>query len=147
MTLGLAGLLHRSIEAGKRNPRRSVRLTNPQRDWLDVSAPLAVFRGGNQIGKSFAQAVDVDLVCRAALALFQALPASTTLPLFPRYSAGGEVVRRTPSSLHTYVYVYLRYIYTHMYIHTYTLIFFLWGLGPPPNSPQPPVRPAWSVPG
>ena len=64
MTIGLAGLLHRSIEAGKRDPRRSVRLTNPQEDWLRVAAPLAVFRGGNQIGKSFAQAVDVvDFVC------------------------------------------------------------------------------------
>ena len=59
MNYGLAGLLHRSIVAGRRNPRRSVRLTNAQREWLNVSAPLAVFRGGNQIGESYAQAVDV----------------------------------------------------------------------------------------
>ena len=59
MSLGLAGLLHRSIQAGRRDPRRSVRLTTPQSEWLNVSAPLAVFRGGNQIGKSYAQAVDV----------------------------------------------------------------------------------------
>eukprot|EP00971_Amphidinium_carterae_P224884 4461330-Amphidinium_carterae.1 len=41
---------------------------------------------------SVAPLVDIGLLLQASLALFQAVPASVTLPLYPRYSAGDAIV-------------------------------------------------------
>jgi phage terminase large subunit-like protein len=40
------------------------RLTQPQRDWLAVEARVAIWRGGNQLGKSMGMAVDLVLFAR-----------------------------------------------------------------------------------
>jgi len=41
-----------------------VRLSDPQRDWLAIPDRFAVWRGGNSIGKSLAQAVDIVQTAR-----------------------------------------------------------------------------------
>jgi len=48
-----------SARRGRRNPLDFLRLTDPQRAWLSVSARLAIWRGANQIGKSHGQAADI----------------------------------------------------------------------------------------
>jgi len=40
------------------------RLTDPQRLWLSVGARVALWRGGNQLGKSWGMAVDIVLFAR-----------------------------------------------------------------------------------
>lgn len=46
-------------KAARTDPARYVRLTAPQEQWLRVRSRLALLRGGNQIGKSTVQAVDL----------------------------------------------------------------------------------------
>lgn len=59
--LQLAQLGHESVRRGARNPLDYVRLTTPQAQWLRVDQQLAIWRAGNQIGKSYAQAYDIAL--------------------------------------------------------------------------------------
>lgn len=46
-------------KAARTDPARYLRLTAPQEQWLRVRSRLALLRGGNQIGKSTVQAVDL----------------------------------------------------------------------------------------
>lgn len=41
-----------------------MRWTDPQRQWLQVTAPIALMRGGNQLGKSVVQAADAAMFAR-----------------------------------------------------------------------------------
>lgn len=60
-------LLH-ILKAAKRtrdrDPLADVRWTDGQTGWFGVQAPLAVWRGGNQLGKSFGQAGDAAMFGR-----------------------------------------------------------------------------------
>ncbi|CAK0868328.1 unnamed protein product [Prorocentrum cordatum] len=47
---------------------------------------------------SCVQLVDIPLLLKASLALFQAVPASVTLPLYPRHSAGEALLSRPGSA-------------------------------------------------
>jgi phage terminase large subunit-like protein len=53
-----------SAARASRDPLSYLRLTDPQRAWLSVTARLALWRGANQIGKSHGQAADILLAAR-----------------------------------------------------------------------------------
>merc|ERR1712216_13630 len=50
---------------------------------------------------SSAQLVDVGLLLQASLALFEAVPSSVTLPLYPRHSAGDALLTKPGSAVVT----------------------------------------------
>jgi phage terminase large subunit-like protein len=62
--LDILDILDESIDHGAASPLDHVRLTQPQTAWLNVDAPVALWRAGNQLGKSWAQAVDIVAFCR-----------------------------------------------------------------------------------
>lgn len=53
-----------AIRHRERDPLSDVRWTDAQDGWFKVKAPLAVWRGGNQLGKSFGQAGDAAMFGR-----------------------------------------------------------------------------------
>ena len=59
-------VLQAARRARNQDPLADMRWTDPQRDWFRVRAPLAVWRGGNQLGKSHGQAGDATMFVRGA---------------------------------------------------------------------------------
>lgn len=65
----LAADLNLLEEATTRSDRYPIdyaiqRLTRPQRDWIAVESRVAIWRGGNQLGKSWGMAIDLVLFAR-----------------------------------------------------------------------------------
>ena len=60
----LLGILKAAKRIRERDPLADTRWTDGQTDWFKVRAPLAVWRGGNQLGKSTGQADDAAMFGR-----------------------------------------------------------------------------------
>jgi len=57
-------LARRASQRLRRDPMLDLRLTRPQRQWVETTHPRAVWRDGNRLGKSWAQAADIVLFAR-----------------------------------------------------------------------------------
>ena len=61
MTAEALTLARRASQRRRRDPMIDLRLTRPQRQWIECTHPRAVWRDGNRLGKSWAQAADLVL--------------------------------------------------------------------------------------
>lgn len=64
MTASAIRLARRASARKRRNPLDEVRLTRPQREWFLCPHSRAVWRDGNRMGKSWAQAYDIVMFAR-----------------------------------------------------------------------------------